>query len=63
MSAPDIFAAIFVYGVSIAFIYPFFWVAHEDEYSRSQCMRYSVFWPIYLVRWLITNAILAFKGI
>ena len=35
----------------------------EKHYGDSNWFRYCIFWPLYVIRWLVTNAILAFKGL
>jgi len=35
----------------------------EKHYGDDNWFRYSIFWPAYVLRWLVVNFILAIKGL
>lgn len=59
----NIIAPLIVGYVAIAAtIFPF---AHMNDMtlSVSTSLRYCIFWPAYVIHWIVRNAILAIKGI
>ena len=51
-----------IYIITSCVVFACAYLNIEQYYTAAECLRYAIFWPIYLVRWFIFNMYLAIHG-